>query len=185
MWGVKMTSFRRLVMGVVEAMAVLSIFFGTFAGGIYGAALGALFRSSIFGIASNVDIHLQGIGQIATTGTVFGLSWALFSDLSFRQQWRAPSSFLPKLNGTPVVYWKENASKSQHNIGRPRVSKRSNRLRCLLPWSALTARTRPLEKAADAPHDDRPHWCSRCLSLALFGHGAMSALSPLCGQERT
>ena len=58
-----MTSFRRLVMGIIEAMAVLSIFFGTFVGGIYGAASGALFRSSIFGIASNVDIRLQGIGH--------------------------------------------------------------------------------------------------------------------------
>jgi len=57
-------------MGLVETMAVLSIFFGTFVGGIYGAASGALFRS--FGIASNVDISLQGIGQVATTGVVFG-----------------------------------------------------------------------------------------------------------------
>jgi len=47
-------------MGIVEMMAVLSIFFGTFVGGIYGAASGALFR----GIASNVDINLQGIGQV-------------------------------------------------------------------------------------------------------------------------
>jgi hypothetical protein len=38
-----MTSFRRLVMGIVETMAVLSIFFGTFVGGIYGAASGAFF----------------------------------------------------------------------------------------------------------------------------------------------
>ena len=67
-----MTSFRRLVMGIAETMAVLSIFLGTFAAGIYGAALGALFRSSIFGIASNVDISLQGIGHVATTGVVFG-----------------------------------------------------------------------------------------------------------------
>ena len=63
-----MTSFRRLVMGIAEMMAALSIFFGTFVGGIYGAASGAVW-SSIFG---NVDIKLQGIGQIATTGTVFG-----------------------------------------------------------------------------------------------------------------
>ena len=63
-----MTSFRRLVMGIVEAMAVLSIFFGTFVGGIYGAASGTFFRSGIFG----VDIILQGIGQVATTGVVFG-----------------------------------------------------------------------------------------------------------------
>jgi len=54
-------------MGIVETMAVLSIFFGTFVGGIYGA-----FLSGIFGIASNVDISLRGIGQVATTGTVFG-----------------------------------------------------------------------------------------------------------------
>src|SRR6516165_8647665 len=58
--GVKMTSFRRLVMGIAETIAVLSIFFGTFVGGIYGAASGAFFRSDIFGIASNVDIRLQG-----------------------------------------------------------------------------------------------------------------------------
>ena len=63
-----MTSFRRLVMGIVEMMAVLSIFFGTFVGGIYGAASGALFR----GIASNVDISLQGIGQVATAETALG-----------------------------------------------------------------------------------------------------------------
>jgi hypothetical protein len=59
-------------MGIAETMAVLSIFLGTFAAGIYGAALGALFRSSVFGIASNVDISLQGIGHVATAGTVFG-----------------------------------------------------------------------------------------------------------------
>ena len=64
-----MTSFRRLVMGIAEAMAMLSIFFGTFVLGIYGAALGA---SGIFGIASNVVINLQGIGHVATTGVVFG-----------------------------------------------------------------------------------------------------------------
>jgi hypothetical protein len=58
-----MTSFRRLVMGVIEAMAVLSIFFGAFVGGIYGAASGAVW-SGIFGIAPNVDIRLQGIGQV-------------------------------------------------------------------------------------------------------------------------
>ena len=68
-----MTSFRRLVMGIVETMAVLSIFFGTFIGGIYGAASGALW-SGIFGIASNVDISLQGIGHVGTTGTVFGFT---------------------------------------------------------------------------------------------------------------
>jgi hypothetical protein len=66
-----MTSFRRLVMGIAETMAVLSIFFGTFLGGIYGAAYGALFHG-IFGIASNVDISLQGIGHVATTGVAFG-----------------------------------------------------------------------------------------------------------------
>ena len=63
-----MTSFRRLVMGIAEMMAALSIFFGTLYGGIAGAASGA-FWSGIFG---NVDISLQGIGQVATTGTVFG-----------------------------------------------------------------------------------------------------------------
>ena len=66
-----MTSFRRLVMGIIETMAVLSIFFGTFVGGIYGAASGA-FWSGIFGIASNVDISLQGIGQVASTEAVLG-----------------------------------------------------------------------------------------------------------------
>jgi hypothetical protein len=66
-----MTSFRRLVMGIAETMAVLSIFFGTFVGGIYGAASGAVW-SGIFGIAPNIDIRLQGIGQVATTGVVFG-----------------------------------------------------------------------------------------------------------------
>ena len=66
-----MTSFRRLVMGIAETMAVLSIFFCTFVGGIYGAASGA-FWSGIFGVASNVDISLQGIGHVATTGVVFG-----------------------------------------------------------------------------------------------------------------
>ena len=73
-----MTSFRRLVMGIAETMAVLSIFFVTFVGGIYGAASGAVFGPGIFGIASNVDISLQGIGH-ASTGVVAGsLSWALF-----------------------------------------------------------------------------------------------------------
>jgi len=55
-------------MGIAELMAVLSIFFGTFVGGIYGAASGAFFRSGIFG----TDISLQGIGHVATTGVVFG-----------------------------------------------------------------------------------------------------------------
>ena len=59
-------------MGIIETMAVLSIFFSTFVGGIYGAASGALFWPGIFGIASNVDISLQGIGHVATTGTVLG-----------------------------------------------------------------------------------------------------------------
>ena len=59
-------------MGLVETMAVLSIFFGTFVGGIYGAASGALFWPGIFGIASNVDISLQGIGQVATAETALG-----------------------------------------------------------------------------------------------------------------
>src|SRR3954452_21579299 len=67
-----MTSFRRLVMGIVEAMAVLSILFGTLVGGLYGAASGAVW-SSIFGISPNVDIRLQGIGQVATTGVLFGV----------------------------------------------------------------------------------------------------------------
>jgi len=66
-----MTSFRRIVIGIAEAMAMMSIFLSTFVGGLFGAASGA-FRSGIFGIASNVDISLQGIGQVATTGAVFG-----------------------------------------------------------------------------------------------------------------
>jgi hypothetical protein len=58
-------------MGIIETMAVLSIFFGTFVGGIYGAASGALVR--YFGIASNVNISLQGIGhQVASTEAVLG-----------------------------------------------------------------------------------------------------------------
>jgi len=65
-------------------MAALSIFFGTFVGGIYGAGLGTVFRSGIFG----VDIGLQGIGQVATTEVVFGfimgaiLGFALSSSLA-------------------------------------------------------------------------------------------------------
>ena len=66
-----MTSFRRLVMGIVEAMAVLSIIFGTLVGGLYGAASGPVW-SGIFGIAPNVGIRLQGVGQVATSGAVFG-----------------------------------------------------------------------------------------------------------------
>ena len=79
-----MTSFRRLVMGIAETMAVLSIFFCTFVGGIYGAASGAFFRSDIF----DVDISLQGIGHVATTGVAFGfimgaiLGFALSSSLA-------------------------------------------------------------------------------------------------------
>jgi hypothetical protein len=55
-------------MGIAEMMAALSIFFGIFVGGIYGGASGAVW-SGIFG---NVDISLQGIGHVATTGVVFG-----------------------------------------------------------------------------------------------------------------
>jgi hypothetical protein len=82
-----MTSFRRLVMGIAETIAALSIFFGTLVGGIYGAASGTFFRSSIFGIAPNVDISLQGIGQVPA-GVVFGfiigaiLGFALSSSLA-------------------------------------------------------------------------------------------------------
>jgi hypothetical protein len=57
-------------MGIAEMMAALSIFFGTFVGGIYGAVYGAVFPG-IFGIASNVDISLQGIGH-PSTGVVAG-----------------------------------------------------------------------------------------------------------------
>lgn len=63
-----MTSFRRLVMGIAEMMAVLSIFFGTFVGGIYGATSGALLRFGVF----NLDISLQGFGHVASAGVVFG-----------------------------------------------------------------------------------------------------------------
>jgi hypothetical protein len=66
-----MTSFRRLVMGIAETMAMLSIFFGTFVGGVYGAAYSAIW-SGIFGIAPDVAISLQGVGQVATTGVVLG-----------------------------------------------------------------------------------------------------------------
>ena len=62
-----MTSFRRLVMGIIEMMAVLSIFFGTFVGGIYGATL-----SGIFGIASDFNIGLQGVGQVDVFGFIMG-----------------------------------------------------------------------------------------------------------------
>jgi hypothetical protein len=55
-------------MGIAETMAVLSIFFGTFYGGLLGAASGAFFRSDIF----DVGISLQGIGHVATTGVAFG-----------------------------------------------------------------------------------------------------------------
>ena len=57
-------------MGCAETMAVLSIFFGTFLGGIYGAVSGAFLGSGIFG----VDVSLQGIGPVATTGVVFGFT---------------------------------------------------------------------------------------------------------------
>jgi hypothetical protein len=73
-------------MGIAEMMAALSIFFGTFVGGIYGAAYGAIFPG-IFGIASNADISLQGIGH-APTGVVAGfimgaiLAFALSSSLA-------------------------------------------------------------------------------------------------------
>ena len=74
-------------MGIAEMMAALSIFFGTFVGGIYGAASGAFLRSGIFGIASDLDISLQGIGH-APTGVVAGfimgaiLAFALSSSLA-------------------------------------------------------------------------------------------------------
>jgi hypothetical protein len=69
-------------MGIAEMMAALSIFFGTFVGGIYGAASGAF-----FGIVSNVDISLKGIGH-APNGVVAGfivgaiLGFALSSSLA-------------------------------------------------------------------------------------------------------
>jgi membrane associated rhomboid family serine protease len=66
-----MTSFRRLVMAFAEAMAVMSIFFCTFVGGLFGAASGA-FRSGIFVIASNVDISMEGLGRVASGAAVVG-----------------------------------------------------------------------------------------------------------------
>jgi hypothetical protein len=52
-------------------MAVISIFFATFVGGLLGAASGA-FRSGIFGLASNVNVSMQGLGEIASVGAVLG-----------------------------------------------------------------------------------------------------------------
>ena len=57
-------------MGIAELMAVLSILFGTLAGGIYGAFYAAILPP-VFGVA-NVDINLQGFGHVANTGFVFG-----------------------------------------------------------------------------------------------------------------
>ena len=66
-----MTFFRRLVIGIAEGAAVLSIFILTLGGGIVGAASGA-FRSSIYGLATNIDVHVQGIGNVGSIGAVLG-----------------------------------------------------------------------------------------------------------------
>jgi len=66
-----MTSFRRVVIGIAEGAAVLSIFILTLVGGIAGAASGA-FRSSIYGLATNMDVHVQGIGNVGSIGAVLG-----------------------------------------------------------------------------------------------------------------
>ena len=66
-----MTSFRRLVIGIAEGAAVFSIFILTLGGGILGAASGA-FRSSIYGLATNIDVHVQGIGNVGSIGAVLG-----------------------------------------------------------------------------------------------------------------
>ena len=66
-----MTSFRRLIIGIAEGAAVFSIFILTLVGGIAGAASGA-FRSSIYGLATNIDVHVQGIGNVGSIGAVLG-----------------------------------------------------------------------------------------------------------------
>jgi hypothetical protein len=58
-------------MGIAEAMAVMSIFFCTFVGGLLGAASGA-FRSAFLGLAWNADINIQGLGTVASGGAVIG-----------------------------------------------------------------------------------------------------------------
>jgi hypothetical protein len=66
-----MTSFRRLVIGITEWMAVISILLSTLIGGSFGAALGTL-EPRIFGMISHVDVNVQGVGQVATLGGVIG-----------------------------------------------------------------------------------------------------------------
>jgi hypothetical protein len=66
-----MTSFRRLIIGIAEGAALFSIFIFTLVGGIAGAASGA-FRSSIYGLATNIDMHVQGIGNVGSIGAVLG-----------------------------------------------------------------------------------------------------------------
>ena len=65
-----MTSFRRFVIVIAEAMQVLSMVICTLLGGIFGAASGA-FRSAIFVSSSNINI--DGVGQVASTGAVIGV----------------------------------------------------------------------------------------------------------------
>ena len=66
-----MTSFRRLIIGIAEGAGLFSIFIFTLVGGIAGAASGA-FRSSIYGLATNIDVHVQGIGNVGSIGAVLG-----------------------------------------------------------------------------------------------------------------
>ena len=66
-----MTSFRRLVIGIAEAMAVISIFVCTFMGGLFGAASGA-FRSGLWGIVANQNMSVQGLGEVASVGAIIG-----------------------------------------------------------------------------------------------------------------
>jgi len=66
-----MTSFRRLVIGIAEAVAVVSIFVCTLIAGLVGAASGA-FRSGTFAALSNAEVNLQSLGAPVSTGTVVG-----------------------------------------------------------------------------------------------------------------
>lgn len=64
-----MTSFRRFVIGIAEAVQILSMIVCTLWGGAFGAASGAL-RSSMFGMLGNVQV--DGLGTVASTGAVLG-----------------------------------------------------------------------------------------------------------------
>ena len=65
-----MTSFRRLVIAVAEAVQVLLILGCTLWGGVLGATSGT-FRSMIMSVAYT-DVRIEGIGNVATVGGVFG-----------------------------------------------------------------------------------------------------------------